>query len=127
MRTTDPIKDKEDVKKLLDFYRQEKHCSLRNYLLIATGLFTALRISDILLLKWSDVLTKDGKVGDYITVKEKKTGKVNRIAVNKRLKKAFERYMRKNDDTEGYIFKGRDKSKPLHRTQAYRIVKKSGK
>ncbi|MCD7778037.1 MAG: tyrosine-type recombinase/integrase [Clostridiales bacterium] len=125
MKTTDPIKDKKDVKKILGFYQKKDNYNLRNYLLIAVGLFTALRICDILLLKWSDVLTKDGKVNDRITVKEKKTGKINIIAVNKELKKALELYIEKVGDNSGYIFKGRDKTKPLHRTQAYRIVKKA--
>ncbi len=125
MRTTDPVKDKNDVKRLLGFYLEKDNYNVRNYLLIAVGLFTALRICDILLLKWGDVLTKDGKVRKSITVKEKKTGKINKIAVNKELKRAFELYIKKSGAAEGYIFKGRDKSKPLHRTQAYRIVKKA--
>ncbi|MCD7778896.1 MAG: tyrosine-type recombinase/integrase [Clostridiales bacterium] len=127
MKTTDPIKNKKDVKKMLGFYQKKDNYNLRNYLLIAVGLFTALRICDILLLKWSDVLTEDGKVSDRITVKEKKTGKINIIAVNKELKKALELYIKEIGDCSGYIFKGRDKTKPLHRTQAYRIVKKAAK
>ncbi len=127
MRTTDPVKNKKDVRRLLEFYLQRDNYNVRNYLLIAVGLFTALRICDILLLKWGDVLTKDGKIRRSITVKEKKTGKINKIAVNKELKAALELYIGKSGDTEGLIFKGRDKTKPLHRTQAYRIVKKAAK
>ncbi|MCD7854828.1 MAG: tyrosine-type recombinase/integrase [Clostridiales bacterium] len=124
MRTTDPIKKSEDVEKLLDFYLNEDNFNLRNYLLIAVGLFTALRISDILLLKWSDVITKEGCIKNRITVKEKKTKKTNAIAVNNGLFKAFELYLSQAwEKPEGYIFKGRSGEKPLHRTQAYRIVK----
>ncbi|MCD7904799.1 MAG: tyrosine-type recombinase/integrase [Clostridiales bacterium] len=77
MRTTDPVKDRNDAERLLGFYLTKDNYNLRNYLLIAVGLFTALRISDILLLKWSDVATEDGMVYDHIVVREKKTGKVN--------------------------------------------------
>lgn len=125
MRTTDPVKDRNDAERLLGFYLTKDNYNLRNYLLIAVGLFTALRISDILLLKWSDVATEDGMVYDHIVVREKKTGKVNIIAVNMELRAAFRLYIEEVGDIEGYIFKGRGGLKPLHRTQAYRIVKKA--
>ncbi len=46
-------------------------------LLIAIGIYTGLRISDILNLKWGDILGKD-----LIELNEKKTGKYRRIKLN---------------------------------------------
>ena len=124
MKMTDPIKSKKDVRRLKGYYLKKENKSLRNYLLIVMGLYTAYRISDILELKWSDVLERDGTVVERITIREKKTKKYNSAKVNKALEKAILLFAAEEKDKKGYIFKGgRDKNKPLHRTQAYRIVK----
>lgn len=52
----------------------------RFYLLIGIGCYTGLRISDILTLKWTDVLNKD-----TIRLQEKKTGKSREIRFNGKL------------------------------------------
>lgn len=49
-------------------------------LLISVGVYTALRISDVLRLRWADFK------GDKIEVREKKTGKTRIISINKDLK-----------------------------------------
>ena len=49
-------------------------------LLITVGMFTGLRISDILSLRWNDLMDKTN-----IEVTEKKTGKVRKILVNQHL------------------------------------------
>ena len=49
-QTTVPIKNKEDVQRLKDYYRITVP-QTRNYTLIVTGLNTALRISDIISLR----------------------------------------------------------------------------
>jgi len=51
-------------------------------LLIAVGIYTGLRISDILQLRWEDLVDKD-----YLEVHEKKTGKYRRITLHKFLKR----------------------------------------
>ncbi|MCD8214447.1 MAG: tyrosine-type recombinase/integrase [Clostridiales bacterium] len=121
MVKTEPIKDKKEAAKLLNYYLNKGN--YRNYLLIAIGLFTALRISDILSMEWGDVLTRDGKVSEKLYIKEKKTKKLNEISVNKKLAGAILLYSKVTPDKTGYIFKGRNPEKHLHRTQAYRIVK----
>ncbi len=125
MRMTDPIKDKRDVNRLLNYYLKKQNLNLRNNLLISMGLYTAFRISDILSMKWSDVLDKDGMVVDKITIREKKTKKYNTVSVNSKLEAAILLFAAETEDKTGYIFAGRNKSKPLHRTQAYRIIKKA--
>ncbi len=123
MKMTDPIKNKKDVNRLLNYYLTEENFNLRNHLLITVGLFTAFRISDILSMRWSDVLNDDGMVVDMITIREKKTKKYNSVYVNKTLETAIAQFATEEDDKTGFIFKGR--SGCLHRTQAYRIVKKA--
>lgn len=73
-------------------------------LLLSIGSYTGLRISDILKLRWVDVLEKD-----LIEVIEKKTRKFRRIKVNPNLKDSIERIFIKTKDTniENLVFLNR--------------------
>ena len=59
MSTSQPLKRKEDIKNLENYFYQRKE--YRNYLLVVMGLNTALRISDLLQIKWQDVYNKQSK------------------------------------------------------------------
>jgi len=54
MNTAQPIRTVEDISKLKNYYLTVNQ-NKRNYLMLVFGLNTALRISDILKLKWEDV------------------------------------------------------------------------
>lgn len=73
-------------------------------LLIATGIYTGLRISDILSLKWSDLLGQDS-----LRITEKKTKKDRTITINPQLQEIVSRiYSKKVDvDANGLIFVNR--------------------
>jgi integrase len=91
-----------------------------------TGLRTALRIGDILRLRWEDVLELDGSdIRSSIFLKERKTDKPKTIALHPELISALREYRSKlNNITEGYIFTSkRSKGKPINRSTAWRIVK----
>ena len=53
MAATEPIRRKDQVLKLVAHYSEREHP--RNRCLILLGLYTALRIGDILRLAWDDV------------------------------------------------------------------------
>ncbi len=57
---------------------------MREYLLIAAGIYLGLRIGDLLNLKWEDVLDKD-----EFRITESKTGKQRKITINRFLKDAL--------------------------------------
>lgn len=127
MSTTQPIRDGEDVHKLIAYYEQEEP-NLRNKTLIIFALHTALRISDILALRWENVYHfKKKRYVDHLSVYEKKTGKISRLAFNQHVLQALEEYRNsRNPQPQDYIFsKMNDPSHPLCRSQAYRIVKKA--
>ena len=127
MSTTQPIRDGEDVHKLIDYYEQEEP-NLRNKTLIIFALHTALRISDILALRWENVYYfKKERYVDHLSVYEKKTGKISQLAFNQHVLQALEEYRNsRNPQPQDYIFsKMNDPSHPLCRSQAYRIVKKA--
>lgn len=127
MSTTEPIRNKEDLKKFMDYYRGTQP-NPRNYALILFGLYTALRISDILLLKWNMIYDFDtGSFLEHLYIQEKKTGKTNVIALNNHLKSALQLHFKtQNPQIGDYIFTKRtDHTKPLNRSQAFRIVKRA--
>ena len=85
MNTTEPIRDREALKKFRDYYKTQKP-NPRNYALVVLGLNTALRISDILNLTY-DMVYHNGEVRKHIVVKERKTGKLNHILLNQEIRK----------------------------------------
>lgn len=73
MGTTQPIRDKKTLENFRNYYKKEEN-KPRNYALIVFGLNSALRISDILNLKWKDVCNSTGYL-EHIIVTEKKNRK----------------------------------------------------
>lgn len=81
--------------------RLEKDENYKFCLLVSIGVFTGLRISDLLGLKYSDLLN-----GETFLIKEKKTQKQRSIKVNKDLKEIIVRIVQKSkvNDLEQLIF-----------------------
>lgn len=84
MNYVEPIRDNN---KLEDILKYLKKTNKRNYMLFCLGLYTGLRISDILKLQVKHVKDKDS-----IRIKEKKTNKSKVIKINKFLKKELDIY-----------------------------------
>lgn len=83
----------------------------RDYLLIIVGCHFGLRIGDLLILRWEDILEKH-----ELTIREKKTKKLRRITINPRVSEAvnlcYKELSQKKDITpEGYLFANRWKGK----------------
>ena len=81
--------------------RLEKDENYKFCLLISIGVFTGLRISDLLTLKYSDLLNNE-----TFYIKEKKTQKQRSIKVNKDLKEIVSRIVQKSkvNDLDQLIF-----------------------
>ncbi len=128
MAATEPIKDLKDIEAMKNYFLNVQQ-NIRNYALFCVGINTALRIGDLLGLKWGHVYSfKKNKYLKHITVKEQKTGKMNVIALNKNIEDALELYKSSlaNDVcADDYIFAGRKKGTHLSRSQAYRIIKQA--
>jgi len=81
----------------------ERNGDLKFSLLISIGIYTGLRISDILVLRWKDIVEKD-----FIEITEKKTKKFRRIRINQNLKEIIERMLlHSHNDLESLIFLNR--------------------
>ena len=121
MAAADPIRDVKQLHQLAEFWL--KLGNYRNYTLIVLGVYTALRISDLLRLKWNDVYNeKSGVFRSHIVLTEKKTGKQQAVALNKKAIIALRLLLTRRRGE--YIFVGNRKDeRPISRVQAWRIIR----
>lgn len=129
MGTTQPIKETEQINELKKFYFLTKP-NYRNYALICLGINSALRISDLLSLRWEDVYDFGRqRYKKHIVITEKKTKKRTMIAINTGAEEGLEVYRKSLGDTvmeKAFIFPGRwGDEEHLSRSQAFRIIKKA--
>lgn len=105
MGTTQPIRKEDELYSFRMYYADEKP-NVRNYTLIVLGLNTALRIGDLLSLKWSSVYNfQFQSFYDHILIHEQKTGKRNNVLLNATAKDALQAYFNERSPEEGeYIF-----------------------
>lgn len=119
MAATEPIRDKNELHAMAEYFRARGE--FRNYALIVLGTHTALRISDLLKLHWSDVYDEEHqKFHAHIMLTEQKTGKQKSIALNDHAIHALRCYLPHSHGD--YIFESRTGGKPIDRSQAWRIV-----
>ncbi len=136
MGTSEPIRDSNELSRFLNFYKSEEP-SERNDALITIGLYTALRIGDILKLRWSDFINEESSdFRKYLELTESKTGKYKKIIISKPIKASLKSLLKKkgfkkkasgkydSKDLNRYIFESKvGDYKPISRTQAHRIIK----
>ena len=120
MALTEPIRNKGQLKQLASFFI--KRGEYRNHLLLVFGIHTALRISDILRLKWNDVCDENGNFHTHLIITERKTGKQKRIALNNAIIKALELYS-PHKRGEFLFVSNRKSLAPISRVQAWRIMR----
>lgn len=115
MKLVQPIRDKETVVEVKRYLQERNQ---RNYLLFIVGIYTGLRVSDILSIRVSDI-----KQNKYLIIKESKTNKTNRIELHGELKRELLKCIKDKKEHE-YIFQSRKgHNKPISRITAYRILK----
>ena len=121
MPATEPIRNKEQLKALANFFLTKNQ--IRNYTLVILTTHTALRISDVLDVKWTDVYSEQEKTFySYVTLIERKTKKHKIIRLNKEAAHALQLcYAQKRNR---YIFASNRGDQPITRQQARRIIRK---
>lgn len=111
-----PIRDLKDVRAIKKLLANHP----RNLCLFTLGINSNLRASDLVRVKVSDV--KDLKAGDELTLKEKKTGKIRRITLNKSVVLAIQNLLKSRDYQENdNLFVG--KRGPLKAISVHALVK----
>jgi len=118
MAAANPIRDKRVLKDITEYLRLQ---SDRDYILFMLGIYSGLRISDILKLKVSDVRDKE-----YFMVTEQKTGNIRKIIVNPELRREIALYVCDKED-EDYLIRSRENyNRPISRQRAYQIITEAG-
>lgn len=120
MNMVQPLRDKKDIDNIKRYLKEN---NLRDYLMFMVGISSALRISDILKLKVSDVW--DGKkVKSHVDLREKKTDKGKIFAVSPNLNKAIREYLNSYTyDMDDHLFRSRKgENTPITRQQAALIL-----
>lgn len=126
MREVNPIKDIDKIKEVKKLMMEND--DFRDLLIFTLGINAGLRISDILNLKWEDLLYKNGKIKDEVLIKEKKTGKTKKFPLNDSVVESVELYIEKKGFTfESWVFSSRKKNdgiKPISRIAAWQMINK---
>jgi len=126
-RACEPLKW-QGAMKLLALMREDMEEKKNIYLakarlLLAIGFYTGLRISDILHLTWLTISE------DYWQIKAKKTGKIQQVEVNPKLRKIIKQTIQyiDLDDYSNFIFiglRGKSTGKPIAVWSANHMIKK---
>ncbi|MNI44745.1 site-specific tyrosine recombinase XerD [compost metagenome] len=123
MKFVQPIKDDEVVEGIKDHLRIQ---SVRNYLLFCMGIYSGLRVSDLLNLRVGMVRNKT-----HVMVREQKNNKNKKFILHPSYREVLDIYIASMNDDE-YLFasrqqktKSRIRGKPIHRTTAYKMLNKA--
>lgn len=115
MNTVEPIRDINLIYDIEDYLKVRNE---RDYVMFIFGIYSGLRVSDILKLRVRDVKGKDS-----IYMREMKTGKEKKFPIHEDLREILDEYVRNKKDFE-FLFKSRKGlNNPISRECAYRILK----
>lgn len=118
MNFVQPIRDKEKVREVIEYFGERNE---RDMIMFMMGIYTGLRISDILKIRVRQVRTS------HITINEQKTDKSKRFYIVPVLKRALDIYIEGKKDND-YLFKSRQgKNKPITRVRAYEILREAAR
>ena len=122
---TTPIRTLEEIEQMKSYFLSRNR--IRDYALFVTGINTALRISDLLQLRWMDIYDSTRNTyRRHMDIYEQKTKKHAVIALNSSCISAFKMLKKKKPfrrDDEFIFCGGKNRYQPLSRNRAYHIIK----
>lgn len=121
MNNVDPIKDKNDIEKIKKVLAKGDY---RNYLMFIIGINSGLRITQILSLRFSDLIDEKGNMLDNISFNSIE------YTINDCIKESIYHYINNKKEyfnRNSFVFKSKKGNNPIERTQAYRILKNACK
>lgn len=126
MEFVEPIRDRKKIEDMKKYLSSNK----RNFLFFVLGINSALRVSDLLALRFKDIVDEDGTPLDHIKLRDTKTGKHNRLPLTKKVKRAIVEYYNEyyKGNMDGYVFYSRKgENSPINRQMAWKIIRYAGK
>ena len=118
MNYVEPIRNVTVLENMCDYLEKTNE---RNLVLFQMGIYTGLRVSDILKLRVKDVKDKE-----IFSIKETKTRKKKMIMINPILKRTLKHYCEDKEGKEFLIKSRNGYNNPLTRERAYQIIKELG-
>jgi len=115
MPATEPIRSKSDLRSMSSYFKLRGQ--FRNNAMIVVGAHTALRISDLLALTWSDVYdSHSGKFCKRFTLREGKTKKMRTVTLHPNAVEALALLYSHRREDSAYIFASnrRDRQRLAH-------------
>lgn len=118
-RKMSPIKS---IRKVEAFLNMAMKRGEKYFVIAKFQLNTGLRIVDVLKNRVSDIFLPSMRFREYLTLKEKKTGKNKQIKLNEELKRCIKTYVsNSNLEYDDYLFPGRSRDKHITYYQVWRI------
>lgn len=115
MKSVEPIRNRQ---KMQEFENKMKDLGEREHILYLLGIYTGLRISDILTLKVKDFQK------EYIQITEQKTNKEKKILINPHLKRELKKYIDSKNKEEFILLSRKGKNNPITRQRAWQLLKR---
>lgn len=84
MKFVEPIRELEKISSMKKILLAQRE---RDYLLFVLGINSAYRISDLIRVRFYDVIDDKQKVRSHLSMIEQKTGKENKVALSKGFRK----------------------------------------
>lgn len=125
MERVEPIRSEKKIQDLKKYLIGAG--SIRNYTMIVLGMNSALRISDILSLKWEDVYDFESRsFKTHVSIREKKTKKDKKFLLNQNAIKSLQELKKDlvHINPQQYIFESRQgPNSAITRHMAIKIIK----
>lgn len=124
MNFVHPIRRKADIKAMKKYIKKS---SMRDYALFVLGINSALRVSDLLSFKVTDVMNPDGSIKERVILHEQKTSKRKEFPFNDQIKEAMTEYLKTDIDKTGVLFPSRigDKNRAITRQHVHCFLKEA--
>lgn len=125
----DSIRSYNDFKAIQDYYLSAG--KVRDWAMWTVGVSLGLRVSDLLSLKWNNVLSDNKK--DFlqrIKIYEFKTGKLQNCLITESVRQALTEYLSSLNwqvDLDGYIFPSKKTNGKMYEECGWRILSEAGK
>lgn len=121
MNRVEPIRDTQKIEELKKYLRD---WNAKYYMLWLLGSNLGLRVSDVLSIRAGDVREKD-----HLTFRAQKTGKIQRLPINRHLRSEIAQHIRwfGLEDDDYMVWSNKGVNQPLSRTHAYAVLNKAAK
>lgn len=120
MNEMEAIKDRELLDDIAQFFLDSGRLGPRRYIMFILGIYTGLRISDIVKLRVRDI-----RDADYVELRAKKTGKPTKIKIHNFVREDLDSYIEDKNDYEYLIKSQKGNNQPISAKGAWDDMKKA--